>query len=85
MLVDDGLAAAVGALPRTWQAHYFAAVESTQDEARAAQRLGAPHRSIFVADYQRAGHGRHGRRWVAGPGVALMLSVVFRDAPAKPI
>jgi BirA family transcriptional regulator, biotin operon repressor / biotin---[acetyl-CoA-carboxylase] ligase len=118
---DDELAAAVAALPPHWQAHYFAAVDSTQDEARAASRstrvvdqhraglasaadvvnqdhgavagaadavpgqLGAPHRSIFVADYQRAGRGRQGRAWLAPPGVALMLSIVFRDPAATPI
>jgi BirA family transcriptional regulator, biotin operon repressor / biotin---[acetyl-CoA-carboxylase] ligase len=84
-MVDDGLAAAVKALPGHWHKHYFEAVDSTQDEARAASRLGAPHRSIFVADYQRAGRGRHGRAWVATPGVALLLSVVFRDTSPTPI
>jgi BirA family biotin operon repressor/biotin-[acetyl-CoA-carboxylase] ligase len=33
-----------------------------------------------VANYQRAGRGRHGRTWLAEPGVALMMSLVFRDA-----
>jgi BirA family biotin operon repressor/biotin-[acetyl-CoA-carboxylase] ligase len=84
-MVDDELAAAVEALPPHWHAHYFAVVDSTQDEARAASRSGAPHRSIFVADYQRAGRGRQGRAWVATPGVALLLSVVFRDTAATPI
>jgi BirA family transcriptional regulator, biotin operon repressor / biotin---[acetyl-CoA-carboxylase] ligase len=84
-MVDDELAAAVAALPRHWQTHYFAAVDSTQQAARAASRLGALHRSIFVADYQRAGRGRQGRAWVAPPGVALMLSVVFRDTASPPV
>jgi BirA family biotin operon repressor/biotin-[acetyl-CoA-carboxylase] ligase len=81
----DGLAAAVEALPRHWHAHYFEAVESTQDEARAAARLGAGHRSIFVADFQRAGRGRRGRSWLAAPGTALMLSIVFRDMASAPV
>jgi len=84
-MVDDGLAAAVAALPSHWPAHYFDSVDSTQDEARAASRSAAPHRSIFVADYQRAGRGRQGRAWLATPGVALLLSVVFRDAAATPV
>jgi len=84
-MIEDGLAAAVEGLPHTWQTHYFAAVESTQDEARTASRLGAPHRSMFIADYQRAGRGRQGRTWVAGSGVALMLSMVFRDTAVKPM
>jgi BirA family biotin operon repressor/biotin-[acetyl-CoA-carboxylase] ligase len=84
-MVDDELAAAVKALPANWPTQYFAAVDSTQDEARAATRQGARHRSIFVADYQRAGRGRQGRTWVAGPGVALMVSVVFRDTTPTPM
>jgi BirA family biotin operon repressor/biotin-[acetyl-CoA-carboxylase] ligase len=84
-MVDDGLADAVNALPRTWDARYVAVVDSTQDEARATNRQGPRHRSIFVADYQRAGRGRQGRTWVAGPGVALMLSVVFRETTVQPI
>src|SRR5579859_664395 len=84
-MVADELATGVAALPRHWHAHYFAAVDSTQDEARAASRGGAPHRSIFVADYQRAGRGRQGRAWLATPGVALLLSIVFRDSAPTPI
>src|SRR5207237_7275976 len=77
-MTSDGLAEALQALPRHWHAHYFAATDSTQDEARAAARMGAPHRSLFVADFQRAGRGRQGRSWLAPPGTALMLSLVFR-------
>jgi BirA family transcriptional regulator, biotin operon repressor / biotin---[acetyl-CoA-carboxylase] ligase len=84
-MADDELAAGVAALPRHWQAHYFDVVDSTQDEARAASRSGAPHRSTFVADYQRAGRGRQGRTWLATPGVALMLSIVFRDPAPTPV
>jgi BirA family transcriptional regulator, biotin operon repressor / biotin---[acetyl-CoA-carboxylase] ligase len=80
----DGLRVALGTLPPQWHGHFFEAVDSTQDEARAAARLGAAHRSIFVADFQRAGRGRQGRAWLAEPGVALMMSLVFRDAAAQP-
>jgi BirA family biotin operon repressor/biotin-[acetyl-CoA-carboxylase] ligase len=81
----DGLADAVAALPPPWLGHYFEALDSTQDEARAAARRGAPGQSLFVADFQRAGRGRQGRSWLAGPGVALMVSVVFREAAATPV
>jgi len=85
-MLDDGLAAAVEALPPHWHGHYFASVPSTQDEARAAVRRGAArHRSLFVANYQGAGRGRQGRAWLASPGVALMLSVVFQDTSASPM
>jgi BirA family biotin operon repressor/biotin-[acetyl-CoA-carboxylase] ligase len=65
-------------------AHYFEAVASTQDEARRAARLGAPTRSIFVADYQSAGRGRQGRSWLARPGTGLLMSILFREATSTP-
>ena len=80
----DGVANAVEALPAGWAGQYFAAVDSTQDEARAAARQGAPSRSIVVADFQRAGRGRQGRVWLAEPGDALLMSVLFRDSTPAP-
>jgi BirA family transcriptional regulator, biotin operon repressor / biotin---[acetyl-CoA-carboxylase] ligase len=82
---SDGLAAAIGALPAGWHGRYFEALDSTQDEARTATAQGAPSRSIFVADFQRAGRGRQGRSWLAPPGVALMVSLLFRDTDAPPV
>jgi BirA family transcriptional regulator, biotin operon repressor / biotin---[acetyl-CoA-carboxylase] ligase len=84
-MASDRLAAAVEALPRHWRGRFFETTDSTQDEARAAAHLGAPSRSIFVADYQRAGRGRQGRSWLAEPGVALLVSVLFRDRAAAPV
>jgi BirA family biotin operon repressor/biotin-[acetyl-CoA-carboxylase] ligase len=83
-MARDPLAVAVGALPAGWHGQYFEAIDSTQDVARSAARLGAPSQSVFVADYQRAGRGRQGRSWLASPGVALMLSVVFREETSEP-
>src|SRR5438552_910316 len=80
----DGLVEALQLLPGQWLGRYFDATDSTQDDARAAARLGAPSQSIFVADYQRRGRGRQGRSWLARPGSALMLSVVFRETSATP-
>jgi BirA family transcriptional regulator, biotin operon repressor / biotin---[acetyl-CoA-carboxylase] ligase len=84
-MARDPLAAAVAALPAGWYGQYFEVLDSTQDVARAAARHGAPSQSIFVADYQRAGRGRQGRSWLASPGVALMVSVVFRDETSPPV
>ena len=78
-MLGDRLARAVLCLPAHWHARYFDVVDSTQDEARAAARDGAPDRSVFVADLQRAGRGRQGRSWLAAPGSALLLSIVFRE------
>jgi BirA family biotin operon repressor/biotin-[acetyl-CoA-carboxylase] ligase len=80
----DRLAEVVMALPPPWRGVYFESVESTQDEARAASRAGAPGCSVFVADYQRAGRGRQGRSWLAAPGTALLTSILFRETPSEP-
>jgi len=83
-MATDRLAAAVDALAPPWEGHYYAALESTQDEARAAARVGAPDRSIYVSDYQHSGRGRQGRTWLAAPGTALLLSILFRDTDVAP-
>lgn len=79
-MLPDSLARAVRNLPAGWSGHYFEVVDSTQHEARAAARGGAPDQSVFVADTQRAGRGRQGRSWQAAPGSALLLSLLFRQA-----
>jgi BirA family biotin operon repressor/biotin-[acetyl-CoA-carboxylase] ligase len=81
---SDRLAAAVRGLPAPWQGHFFDAVDSTQDEARSAAQCGAPSRSLFVADYQRAGRGRAHRQWLAPPGSALLMSILFREETKSP-
>jgi BirA family transcriptional regulator, biotin operon repressor / biotin---[acetyl-CoA-carboxylase] ligase len=78
-MAGDSLASALLRLPKPWHGFWFDTVESTQDTARAAASRGAADRSLFVADYQRAGRGRQGRTWLARPGGALLMSVVFRE------
>jgi BirA family biotin operon repressor/biotin-[acetyl-CoA-carboxylase] ligase len=60
-------------------------VGSTNDLAREAARRGWPDRSVFVADYQTRGRGRHGRTWLCPPRAGLLMSVLLRrrDAPAS--
>jgi len=70
--------------PPGWQVHYVAVTDSTQDLARAAAERGAPHGSVWVADWQRAGRGRQGRAWVAPPGTSLLVSVLVRDCRLAP-
>ncbi|HEY2594527.1 MAG TPA: biotin--[acetyl-CoA-carboxylase] ligase [Chloroflexota bacterium] len=83
-MADDRLAAAVQGLPAPWQGHFFDALDSTQDEAREAAQRGAPSHSLFVADFQRAGRGRASRRWLAPPGSALLMSILFREETQSP-
>lgn len=52
--------------------------DSTNDDALAAARAGAPHGALFVTDAQERGRGRRGNTWHAAPGEALLFSVVLR-------
>ena len=56
----------------------FAVVGSTNDVVRGWLAAGEPEVCLALADEQTAGRGRDGRRWVAPPGSALLLSVGFR-------
>ena len=51
---------------------------STNDDALAAARTGAPHGALWVTDEQRAGRGRRGNTWLAAPGAGLLFSIVIR-------
>jgi BirA family biotin operon repressor/biotin-[acetyl-CoA-carboxylase] ligase len=82
-MAGDSLAAALLRLPAAWHGYWFETVDSTQDAARAAASHGAADRSLFVADYQRAGRGRQGRSWLAESGAALLMSILFREVGAE--
>lgn len=60
--------------------HAAPEMPSTQIAAKEAARRGAPHGTVFVADYQSAGRGRRDRAWHSLPGRDLMFSVVLRPA-----
>ncbi len=63
-------------LGRAWRHHD--SVGSTNDEAAAWARAGAPAGAVVVADEQTRGRGRLGRRWHSPPGESLYFSVVLR-------
>jgi BirA family transcriptional regulator, biotin operon repressor / biotin---[acetyl-CoA-carboxylase] ligase len=52
--------------------------ESTNDDAKAGARDGAPHGAVWIAEKQRAGRGRRGRSWVSPPGENLTFSLLLR-------
>jgi BirA family biotin operon repressor/biotin-[acetyl-CoA-carboxylase] ligase len=53
--------------------------------AQAAQGAeAAPEGTVLVAEEQRQGRGRMGRRWVSPPRSALMVSVLLRPAEVAP-
>lgn len=61
---------------------WHAATGSTNDDAIAEARAGAPEGLVIGADHQDAGRGRRGRRWVAAPGDAILVSVLLRPRVA---
>lgn len=63
-------------LGRAWR--HLQRVESTNDEAAACARAGAPAGAVVVADEQTRGRGRLGRRWHSPAGASLYLSAVLR-------
>jgi len=60
------------------QLHYAQVTGSTNSDAMAAGRQGAPHGSVFFADEQTAGRGRGDHAWDSAAGQGLYLSVVLR-------
>jgi BirA family transcriptional regulator, biotin operon repressor / biotin---[acetyl-CoA-carboxylase] ligase len=54
------------------------AIDSTQRRARELAAADAPDWTLVVADYQTAGRGQHGRRWLASPGSSVMFSLIVR-------
>src|SRR5690242_12534882 len=53
---------------------------STNADALALARAGAPEGVVVVADHQIAGRGRRDRRWEAPPGASLLVSILTRPA-----
>ncbi len=59
-------------------------LDSTSDRLLAARDLPAGKFDACLAEFQSAGRGRRGRRWVApfASGLCLSMSWSYRDAPA---
>jgi BirA family transcriptional regulator, biotin operon repressor / biotin---[acetyl-CoA-carboxylase] ligase len=57
---------------------WAASTGSTNSDALALARDGAPEGIVVVADHQHAGRGRRARTWVAPPGGSLLVSVLLR-------
>jgi len=58
--------------------HFSPITDSTNTDALAAARSGAPHGSVFFADEQRAGRGRGDHKWHSAAGEGLYVSVLLR-------
>lgn len=60
--------------PLSWQDE----TQSTNDDALAAAKNGAPHGAVFGAETQTRGRGRRGSEWVSTPGAGLWFSLLLR-------
>jgi BirA family biotin operon repressor/biotin-[acetyl-CoA-carboxylase] ligase len=58
--------------------HFAPSTGSTNSDAMAAARGGAPHGSVFFADEQTAGRGRGDHAWHSAAGQGLYVSIVLR-------
>ena len=56
----------------------FESIDSTNNCARALAVNDSPEGSVVVAEYQTAGKGRLGRRWIADAGENLTFSTILR-------
>lgn len=56
---------------------------STNADLLAQGAAGAPDRTVLRAEYQSAGRGRLDRTWEAPRGANLLVSLLFRDVPAR--
>jgi BirA family biotin operon repressor/biotin-[acetyl-CoA-carboxylase] ligase len=58
--------------------HYAPTTASTNSDALAAARSGAPHGSVYLSDEQLAGRGRGDHGWISAAGQGLYVSVLLR-------
>ena len=58
--------------------HFSRTTGSTNADALAAARLGAPHGSVYFADEQTTGRGRSDHGWHSVAGEGLYVSVLLR-------
>ncbi len=55
----------------------FNETDSTNDTAFASAQQAAGETLVVTAEYQRAGRGRLGRKWISPPGTAVLASVLL--------
>ncbi len=58
--------------------HHYRRCDSTNERARELAEAGASSGTVVTAGEQSAGRGRHGRRWAAPAGKALLASAILR-------
>ena len=56
----------------------YDSIDSTNACAKELANKGIPEGAVIIADYQRAGRGRMGRKWDGEAGNSLLFSVIIR-------
>jgi BirA family transcriptional regulator, biotin operon repressor / biotin---[acetyl-CoA-carboxylase] ligase len=80
--VTDLTPQAVDAALGSRETRVYPALLSTQADALAWARAGAPEGAVVVADYQVSPRGRAGLEWTVQPGRGLSFSMVLRPSLA---
>ena len=62
-----------------WRIHHVAETTSTNADAR-----GGRHGDVFTADFQTAGRGRLGHKWLSPPGANVIMSAVLSVGGLSP-
>ncbi len=65
-----------------WDLFYLPETASTMTLARDLAGRGLGRNLLVIADYQRAGRGRRGRRWFAPPRKNILISLVTGTEPS---
>ena len=81
--LDAQLVRAAVAQTRFADVRYVPQTTSTNADAFALLDDGAALGATIVAEYQTAGVGRKGRRWIAPPGSALLFTTILPQAIAS--
>lgn len=63
---------------------FYAAVDSTNNEASRLAESGAPSGTLVLTEEQSRGKGRRGRTWVTPAGGAVMMSLIVRPELPPP-
>jgi len=71
---------ALGSTIYAGKLNFSSVTQSTNTDALAAARAGAPHGSVFFADEQLAGRGRGDHAWHSAAGQGLYVSILLRPS-----
>jgi BirA family biotin operon repressor/biotin-[acetyl-CoA-carboxylase] ligase len=63
------------------EVHYYSEVDSTNEVAKRLANEGAPEGTIVIAESQRSGRGRRGKKWLSPSGGVWMTIILRPDIP----